>query len=129
MFLNFCIISRFSYELILSRLIKHTDADHPDQNLLQEANKLVHNILMHLNCKEKEALENGQREAMLRELEGVIEGISDLVGPDRSFLLFDLVSMFSGQSTRKERGIFLFSDLLVITSIKKRSGTIKKPNT
>lgn len=91
---------------------------------------MVHNILMHLNCQEKEALENGQREATLRELEGVIEGISDLVTPERSFLLFDLVSMFSGQQpTRKERGLFLFSDLLVITSIKKRSGTIKKPNT
>lgn len=118
-----------SYELILSRLIKHTDRDHPDQSLLQEANRLVHNILMHLNCKEREALENGQREATLRELEVVIEGISDLVSPDRSFLLFDIVSMFSGQTTRKERGLFLFSDILVIASVKKRTGTIKRPTT
>lgn len=118
-----------NYELILSRLIKHTDNDHPDQKPLQEALTLVHDILMHLNCKEREALENGQREATLRELEGVIEGISDLVSPDRVFLLFDLVSMPSGQGARKERGFFLFTDLLVITSIKRRSGTIRKPNT
>lgn len=117
----------FSYELILSRLIKHTDIDHPDQKPLQEALKLVHDILMFLNCKEKEALENGQRETALRELEGVIEGMSDLVTPERAFLLFDLVSMPSGQ-TRKERGFFLFNDLLVITSIKRRSGTIRKTN-
>ncbi|XP_058455844.1 uncharacterized protein LOC131433085 [Malaya genurostris] len=117
-----------NYELILSRLIKHTDIDHPDQKLLQEALKLVHDILVFLNCKEKEALENGQRETVLRELEGVIEGISDLVTSDRAFVLFDLVSMPSGQATRKERGFFLFNDLLVITSIKRRSGTIRKTN-
>lgn len=118
-----------SYELLLSRLIKHTDIDHPDQKPLQEAIKLVHDILLHLNCKEREALENDQRESALRELEGVIEGISELVTCDRNFLLFDLVSMPSGQAGRKDRGFFLFSDLLVITSIKRRSGTIRKPNT
>lgn len=89
----------------------------------------MHDILLHLNCKEREALENDQRESGLRELEGVIEGISELVAPERNFLLFDLVSMPSGQAGRKDRGFFLFSDLLVITSIKRRSGTIRKPNT
>uniref|UniRef100_A0A182XX47 Uncharacterized protein n=1 Tax=Anopheles stephensi TaxID=30069 RepID=A0A182XX47_ANOST len=117
-----------NYELIFTRLIKHTDVTHPDQKPLQEALKLVHDILMFLNCKEKEALENGQRETALRELEGVIEGMNDLVTPERAFLLFDLVSMPSGQVTRKERGFFLFNDLLVITSIKRRSGTIRKTN-
>ncbi|XP_063700137.1 rho guanine nucleotide exchange factor 17 [Culicoides brevitarsis] len=115
------------YELIFARLIKHTDLEHPDQKSLQEASKLVHNILLHINCMEKEALENGHREATLKDLESVIEGINDLVTPDRAFLLFDLVTMPFGQATRKERGFFLFSDLLVITSIKRRSGTIRKP--
>lgn len=73
-------------------------------------------------------MENGQREATLRELEAVIEGITDLIAPERQFLLFDLVSMPSGQGARKDRGFFLFNDLLVLTSIKKRSGTIRKPN-
>ena len=59
----------FSYELIFQRLIKHTDADHPDQKPLQDALKLVHDTLLNLNCKEREALENGQREATLRDLE------------------------------------------------------------
>lgn len=58
-----------SYELIFSRLIKHTNAEHPDQTPLQDALKLVHEILNHLNCKEKEAHENDQREAALRDLE------------------------------------------------------------
>ncbi|XP_073831491.1 rho guanine nucleotide exchange factor 17 isoform X2 [Musca autumnalis] len=118
-----------NYELLFQRLIKHTDHDHPDQKHLQDVLKLVHDILVHINCKEREILENGQREATLRELEGVIEGITDLIAPDRQFLLFDLVTMPSGQGARKERGFFLFNDLLVLTSIKKRSGTIRKPNT
>lgn len=54
---------------MFSRLIKHTEPDHPDQKPLQEALKLVHDILLHLNCKEREALENDQREGVLRELE------------------------------------------------------------
>lgn len=118
-----------NYELIFQRLCKHTDTDHSDFLDCQEALKLVHDILVQLNCKEREALENGQREAMLRELENVIEGITDLVLTERSFILFDVVSMPSGgQTGRKERGFFLFSDMLVITSVKKRSGTYRKIN-
>lgn len=117
-----------SYELLFARLIKHTDHDHPDQKHLQDVIKLVHDILVHINCKEREIMENGQREATLRELETVIEGMTDLIAPERQFLLFDLVSMPSGQGARKDRGFFLFNDLLVLTSIKKRSGTIRKPN-
>lgn len=65
----------------------------------------------------------------LFQLQIVIEGVSDLVTNDRQFLSFDLVSMPHGQGGRKERGFFLFNDLLIITSIKRRSGTIKKPST
>lgn len=72
-----------SYELMFSRLIKHTDDDHPDQKPLQEALKLVHDILLHLNCKEREALENDQREAALRELE-----VNELVEQKLLFFLF-----------------------------------------
>jgi Rho guanine nucleotide exchange factor 17 len=111
---------------MFQRLMKHTDGEHPDFSGCSDALKLVHDILMHLNCKEREALENGQREATLRDLESVIEGISDLVSNDRTFLLFELVSMPSGQGGRKERGFFLFNDLLVIASIKKRGGTTRK---
>lgn len=117
---------------MFQRLTKHTDSEHPDYAGCADSLKLVHNILVHLNCKEREALENGQREATLRELENVIEGITDLVANDRTILRFELVSMpatIGGQNAgRKERGIFLFNDLLVITSIKKRSGVTRKPN-
>lgn len=115
----------------MSRLIKHTDVNHPDQKPLQDALKLVHDILLHLNCKEREALENGQREAVLREMTSLIEGAPDLVTPDRQFLWFELVSIATnGQAKeRKERVLFLFNDLMIIATVKRRSGTIKKQNT
>lgn len=126
--MNYYYYFYFSYELIFQRLKKHTAADHPDQKPLQDALKLVHDILVHLNCKEREALENGQREATLRELEAVIEGAPDLTTTNRSFILFDVVLIPSGPAARKERGLFLFSDLIVVASIKRRSGTIRKQN-
>jgi hypothetical protein len=75
---------------------------------------------MKINCTERETL---------KELEVLIEGLINLVAPERTFIRHDLVTMVSGQGTRKERALFLFSDLLVITSIKRRSGTIRKPST
>ncbi|XP_055853604.1 rho guanine nucleotide exchange factor 17 isoform X2 [Episyrphus balteatus] len=118
-----------NYEMLFTRLIKHTIGEHPDQKHLQAVLKLVHDILVHINCKEKEILENGQREATLREIENIIEGITDLITPDRHFIIFDLVSMPTGQGTKKERGFFLFNDFLLITSVKRKSGTIRKQNT
>lgn len=114
--------------MMFNRLIKHTESGHPDHENCSESLKLVHDILVHLNCKEKEAILNGQREATLRELENVIEGVSDLVTNERTFLSFEIVSMPSPNAGRKERGFFLFNDLLVIASIKKKTGTIRKPH-
>lgn len=113
------------YELLLQRLIKYTESSHPDHNLLVSALKKVHEQLQKLNCTEREALELEQ----LREIEGLIEGLIELVANDRQYLRHDLVSMTAGGGTRKERALFLFSDLLLVTSIKRRSGTIRRPTT
>lgn len=113
------------YELLLQRLIKHTDTSHPDHSLLLAAQKEVHEQLLRINCTEKEALELEQ----LREIEGLIEGLIELVSSDRQYLRHDMVSMAAGGGTRKERALFLFSDLLLVTSIKRRSGTMRRPPT
>ncbi|XP_018320599.1 rho guanine nucleotide exchange factor 17 [Agrilus planipennis] len=112
------------YELLLQRLIKHTDPSHPDYPLLLSAQKEVHELLLKINCTEREALELEQ----LREIEGLIEGLIELVATDRQYLRHDLVTMTAGNGARKERALFLFSDLLLVTSIKRRSGTIRKPS-
>lgn len=49
--------------------MKHTKSGHPDHETLQEALKLTHDILLQLNCKEREALEIKQCETVLKELE------------------------------------------------------------
>lgn len=111
------------YELLIQRLIKHTDLNHPDHSLLLSAQKEIHDLLLKINCTEREALELEQ----LREIESLIEGLIELVAADRQYLRHDLVSMAASGGTRKERALFLFSDLLLVTSIKRKSGTIRKP--
>lgn len=105
--------------LLFQTLLKHTEPSHPDHGPLCEAQREVHALAVRINCTERDSLELGQ-------LEALIEG-AHLTAPDRAFLRHDLVTMGTVQG-RKERAIFLFSDLLIITSIKRRSGTIRKPS-
>ncbi|XP_061932989.1 rho guanine nucleotide exchange factor 17 isoform X3 [Apis cerana] len=117
------------YELLIQRLLKHTDTTHPDFELLQAAQKEVHELVVKINCTERESLEWEQQQTTLREVQALVEGLAGIVTNDRAFIRQDLVTIASNQGTRKERALFLFSDLLVITSIKRRSGTIRKPST
>ncbi|XP_026823860.1 rho guanine nucleotide exchange factor 17 isoform X4 [Ooceraea biroi] len=117
------------YELLIQRLLKHTDPTHPDHELLQAAQKEVHELVVKINCTERESLEWEQQQTTLREVQALVEGLAGIVTNDRAFVRHDLVTIASNQGTRKERALFLFSDLLVITSIKRRSGTIRKPST
>ncbi|XP_076261494.1 rho guanine nucleotide exchange factor 17-like isoform X3 [Rhynchophorus ferrugineus] len=110
------------YELLLQRLIKHTSEDHPDYELLIKAEKEVHEQLLKINCTEKEALDIEQ----LREIESVIEGALELVSPERQYIRHDMIVMSHAGGPKKERALFLFTDLLLITGIKRRSGTINK---
>ncbi|KAL0819297.1 hypothetical protein ABMA28_008534 [Loxostege sticticalis] len=116
-----------SYKLLIQRLIKHTDQTHPDHKLLLEAQKEIHELLELINCTERESLELEQQQQTLRELEQMIEGLSNLVTAERMFLRHVTVSMPSAQGTIKDRALFLFNDTLLITSVKRRTGTIKKP--
>jgi hypothetical protein len=102
-------------------LLKHTEICHPDYDKLQEALRQVHELALRINCTERDNLE-------LEQIESLIDGLNNLVAADRVFLKYDLVMMTSGQGlSRKERALFLFNDLLLITSMKRRSSTVKKP--
>lgn len=117
------------YELLIQRLLKHTEPSHPDHALLLAAQHEVHELAVKINLTERETLESEQQQQTLRDLEALIEGLVDLTATDRTFIRHDTVTMATDQGTRKERALFLFSDLLIITSIKRRSGTIRKPST
>lgn len=62
----------------------------------------------------------------LRELESLIEGAVDLVAVERQLVRHDNVVISNGGGPKKERVLFLLSDLLLVTGIKRRSGTITK---
>lgn len=79
---------------------------------------------MIIDCTERETLELD----LLKDIEGLVEGLIDLVSMERQFIRHDVVSMTGGVGTRKERGLLLFSDFLLIASIKRKSGAIKKPS-
>ncbi|XP_022242017.1 rho guanine nucleotide exchange factor 17-like, partial [Limulus polyphemus] len=114
------------YELLIKELLKHTPVDHPDHQSLVLAQKEVHELAVQINRMEREAFQHEQMQQKIRDVEHLIEGVMDLVQPDRTFIRYDLVTISGALSTKKERCIFLFSDLLIITSIKRKSGTIRK---
>jgi hypothetical protein len=116
------------YELLIKELIKHTEVTHPDMNLLLEAQSEVHDLALKINAVEKESFIQEKTLSQLKEIEALIEGLnySDLTQADRVFLRYDFVSIPGGLGTRKDRCIFLFSDLLLITSIKRKSGVSRK---
>lgn len=116
------------YELLVKMILKHTSRDHPDHALLGEAQERVHELAMAINCVEREAYGAEQQQATLRELESLVEGLGPghLAAPERAFIRHDCVTIPSALGTRKERGLFLFSDLLVITSVKRRGATMRK---
>ncbi|KAL1131698.1 hypothetical protein AAG570_011311, partial [Ranatra chinensis] len=116
------------YELLIQALLKHTDPCHIDVSSLLEAQHAVHNLAISMNLGQHKALNpRGSNYQELIQLESLIEGLAGLCSPDRTFLSHDQVVITTSQG-RKDRALFLFSDLLVITSIKRRSGTIRKPS-
>lgn len=102
------------------------DASHPDHRLLVEAQKEVHGLLELMNCTERSSLELEQQQQALRELEQLVEGLSGLAGA-RALLRHEPVAMPAATGALKDRALFLLSDTLLITSVKRRTATIKKP--
>lgn len=95
-------------------LIKHTPEDHPDYGPLMEAQKQIHELALKIDRAEKEMIHQEQ----LKDLEALIEGHVELQHPQRDFIRYDLVTISSSSTltiAKKERVLFLFCDLLVMT--------------
>ncbi|RWS23149.1 rho guanine nucleotide exchange factor 17-like protein [Leptotrombidium deliense] len=114
------------YELLIKELIKHTQSDHCDHEFLLRAQKEVHELALKINRMEEEAFVHEQMQQKVKEIEHLIEGVVDLTQVDRTFIRYDFVSIAGALGTKKERCLFLFSDILLITSIKRKSGTTRK---
>ena len=114
------------YELLLKELIKHTDACHADHTLLLAAQKDIHDLALKINAVEEESFAQERLIMRMKEIENVIDGVGDLIHPDRCFIRYDFVTIPGGLGTKKDRCLFLFSDLLLISSIKRKSGVSRK---
>lgn len=94
--------------------MKHTPDDHPDYGPLLEAQKQIHELALKIDRAEKEMIHQEQ----LRDLEALIEGHVELQHPQREFIRYDLVTILGASAltvAKKERVLFLFCDLLIMT--------------
>ncbi|XP_059079950.1 uncharacterized protein LOC131878066 [Tigriopus californicus] len=111
------------YRLLIQRLLEHTETEHADFSLLRRAEREIHELALKISTIQKETNEQEHRQKVLRQLELSIQGLNanDLGSPTRSLIQYDLVTMTNGPWSTKDRCLFLFNDLLIITSISKRA--------
>lgn len=108
--------------MLFQRLMEHTETEHADFPLLRRAEKEIHSLALKINNVEKESNEQEVRQQQLRQLEVLIHGLAhnDLVAPARTLLRHDLVTTSTSPWIRKDRCLFLFNDMILITSVGRR---------
>ncbi|XP_077984576.1 rho guanine nucleotide exchange factor 17-like [Glandiceps talaboti] len=111
------------YSLIIKELLKHTSSNHPDHSSLKDARKEIEKLGQTINEADR-AEKNLQT---LRSIDSMVEGNVELIVPGREFLKQYPVSEMVQKGGRegllkKDRALFLFSDLLMCTSVKRKSG-------
>ncbi|VDD95136.1 unnamed protein product [Enterobius vermicularis] len=105
------------YELIIKQILKHTSVEHPDYENLVIAQKHIHELAAKINKQKEESEEMEQR---LREIEAIVDGLDDLVTTGRSFNRYDVVNIVTTNGS-KQRCLFLMSDQLIVTSVRRKS--------
>uniref|UniRef100_UPI00358DE3C6 rho guanine nucleotide exchange factor 17 isoform X2 n=1 Tax=Myxine glutinosa TaxID=7769 RepID=UPI00358DE3C6 len=113
------------YELLIKDLLKHTPEEHPDWASLSLAQRDVRLLAERINQGRRDAEEAERAVRVLQEVEAHIEGVSELVCPERRFLKQEIVTEL-GVGSKKDRSLFLFSDLFICTTLKKKSGTLRR---
>jgi len=114
------------YVLILKDLLKHTEVKHPDYGRLQHALEQIKTLAERMNKGEMEADQAEKEAEKIRDVEATIEGVSDLVTANRKYLRQDLSAEIKGVITKKDRCLFLFSDLLVCATVRKKTNTLRR---
>ncbi|CAF1236085.1 unnamed protein product [Rotaria sordida] len=120
------------YELYIKDFLKCTNLNHPDYQLLLKAQSEIHSLAEQIDQVQKDvgSTELTVTNNSLEVVQDMIENLNDLVNADRYYIRHDVVTFQSPSGLKKDRYIFLFNDLVIITSCKRRSGTLtKKPAT
>ncbi|KAJ7419382.1 Rho guanine nucleotide exchange factor 17 [Willisornis vidua] len=97
------------YELLVKDLLKHTPEDHPDHPFLIDAQRNIKQVAERINKGMKSAEEVERNARIVQEIESHIEGMED-----------------KAVGGKKDRSFFLFSDLLVCTTLKRKSGSLRR---
>ncbi|VDI64687.1 Rho guanine nucleotide exchange factor 17 [Mytilus galloprovincialis] len=108
------------YELLIQRLIENTPSCHPDYDLLKEADRILHNFAIKLGTLDENRQEEDCQDSLKR-LELLL--LTDLVSPDRQYIRHDMVQIIS---KKDQSCVWTFSDLIIISSVKRRSGTVPR---
>lgn len=114
------------YELLVKDLLKHTPEDHPDHPLLLDAQRNIKQVAERINKGVRSAEEAERHARVLQEIEAHIEGMEDLQAPMRRFLRQEMVTEVKAVGGKKDRSLFLFTDLIVCTTLKRKSGSLRR---
>ncbi|XP_061408611.1 rho guanine nucleotide exchange factor 17-like [Lethenteron reissneri] len=112
------------YELLIKDLLKHTPEEHPDRPCLVEAQRGLPPLASRINQGRREA-EEATRHACACSGRGGHRGPHWLFrggGSIRQELVVEVKSV----GGKKERCLFLFSDLLLCTTLKRKSGSLRR---
>ncbi|XP_041850560.1 rho guanine nucleotide exchange factor 17-like [Melanotaenia boesemani] len=114
------------YELLVKDLLKHTPEDHPDHQFLLGAQRDIKRLAEKIN-KGRRSAEEAEREArVIQEIEAHIEGVEHILNPHRKFLRQEIVMEAKTVGGKKDRSLFLFSDLIICTTLKRKSGSLRR---
>ncbi|KAM9318661.1 rho guanine nucleotide exchange factor 17 [Pholidichthys leucotaenia] len=114
------------YELLVKDLLKHTPEDHPDHPFLLDAQRDIKRLAEKIN-KGRRSAEEAEREArVIQEIEAHIEGVEHILNPQRKFLRQEIVMEAKTVGGKKDRSLFLFSDLIICTTLKRKSGSLRR---
>ncbi|CAN9511575.1 unnamed protein product [Ophioblennius macclurei] len=114
------------YELLVKDLLKHTPEDHPDHAYLLDAQRDIKRLAEKIN-KGRRSAEEAEREArVIQEIESHIEGVEHILNPQRKFLRQEIVMEAKSVGGKKDRSLFLFSDLIICTTLKRKSGSLRR---
>ncbi|XP_076467848.1 rho guanine nucleotide exchange factor 17-like [Babylonia areolata] len=108
------------YELLIQRLLDNTPVDHPDHPLLQRACRAMHDLALKIGTVTHSQHEEDMQET-LKKLELLL--ITDLVAPDRAYMRHDMVHLVN---KKDPCCVWLFTDLIILSSVKRKSGPVTR---
>uniref|UniRef100_A0A8C8CCG8 Rho guanine nucleotide exchange factor 17 n=1 Tax=Oncorhynchus tshawytscha TaxID=74940 RepID=A0A8C8CCG8_ONCTS len=105
------------YELLVKDLLKHTPEEHPDHPLLLDAQRDIKRLAEKINKGRRSAEEVERETRVMQEIEAHIEGVEHVR---------DVGHSHKTVGGKKDRSLFLFSDLLICTTLKRKSGSLRR---